>query len=302
MKGYTQNLFILPFDHRGSFIKGLLEKDERFLTENDRSYIASQKKIIYKAFLKAIKIKIPKQEAAILIDEEFGDEIIKDAKEKGINILLTVEKSGQKEFEFEYEEFQSHIEKYSPLFVKVLIRYNPDDSLELKRKQQEKLKILSDYCLSKNYKFLLEVLVEPSEEQLKKANGDKLIYINQKRPFLAARVIEELQNSEIEVDVWKLEGTENSKGYEEIIKSATREGRGNVGVVILGGGQDRKTVEEWIIKARSVKGIIGFAVGRTIFWGDLLSLKEKKISEEKVIDKISENFIYFYDIFKKEKK
>lgn len=298
MKGYTQNLFILPFDHRGSFIKGLLEKDENFLTEDDKNYIISQKKLIYKAFLKAIEIKIPKQEAAILIDEEFGDEILKDAKEKGINILLTVEKSGQKEFDFEYKDFKTHIEKYNPSFVKVLIRYNPDDSLELKRRQQEKLKLVSDFCLLKNYKFLLEVLVAPSEEQLKKTNGDKLIYINQERPFLAAKVIEELQNFGIEVDVWKLEGTENSKGYEEIVKSATKGDRANVGVVVLGGGLDKKTVEEWMERARNVRGIIGFAVGRTVFWEELIFLKKNRLTEEEVVSKIAENFIYFYDIFK----
>jgi len=302
MKGYTQNLFILPFDHRGSFIKGLLGKEESQLTKEDREYIISQKKLIYKAFLDATNNKIPRQDAAILIDEEFGDEILKDASEKGINILLTVEKSGQEELDFEYEDFKKHIEKYDPLFVKVLVRYNPDDLLELKKRQQEKLKILSDYCFSRNYKFLLEVLIIPSKEQLEKVNGEKIEFINHKKPFLQSEVIKELQDSGVEPDVWKLEGTENKNGYEDIVKSAVREGRKEVGIVVLGGGQKKEVVEKWIKAARGVKGIIGFAVGRTVFWEPLILLKEGQITEEETVNKISKNFIYFYDTFKKGSK
>ncbi|HZJ18400.1 MAG TPA: DUF2090 domain-containing protein [Patescibacteria group bacterium] len=302
MKGYTQNLFILPFDHRGSFIKGLLGKEESQLTKEDREYIISQKKLIYKAFLDATNNKIPRQDAAILIDEEFGDEILKDASEKGINILLTVEKSGQEELDFEYEDFKKHIEKYDPLFVKVLVRYNPDDLLELKKRQQEKLKILSDYCFSRNYKFLLEVLIIPSKEQLEKVNGEKIEFINHKKPFLQSEVIKELQDSGVEPDVWKLEGTENKNGYEDIVKSAVREGRKEVGIVVLGGGQKKEVVEKWIKAAKGVKGIIGFAVGRTVFWEPLILLKEGQITEEETVNKISKNFIYFYDTFKKGSK
>ncbi|MFH1186615.1 MAG: DUF2090 domain-containing protein [Candidatus Levyibacteriota bacterium] len=301
MPGYTKNLFILPFDHRGSFVKKLLGK-EGSLTPEDKDYIISQKKIIYQAFKKAIKEKVPKENAAILIDEEFGDEILKDASLNGINIILTVEKSGQKEFTFEYDDFENHIEKYNPSFVKVLIRYNPDDDNLSKKRQQEKLKKLSDYCAGKNNKFLLEVLVIATKEQLLKANGSKKEYINSQRPFLAARAIEELQNSGIEPDVWKLEGTESRTGYEEIVKIATREKRDQVGVIVLGGGQEREEVERWIKIAREVKGIIGFAVGRTIFWQPLLDLKSGKITKEETIHKISENFTYFTNIFRGKEK
>ena len=115
--GYTKNLFILPFDHRSSFAKIFQDKDN----------IASAKWIIYEAFKKALQDGISKDQSAILVDEEFGDKILIDAKNNGFTTILTTEKSGQKEFEFEYgNDFSKHIEKYNPTFVKALIRYKPN--------------------------------------------------------------------------------------------------------------------------------------------------------------------------------
>ena len=300
MTGYTKKLFILPFDHRSSFTKGLVGKEDGLLTPQEKDYIISQKKLIYKAFKKAVENKVPKDQAAILVDEEYGDEILKDANLHGFNVLLTTEKSGQKEYAFQYgENFGEHIKKYSPLFAKALVRYNPEDSKDSKKRQQQNLKTLSDFCHSNSMKLLIEPLVPPTEEQLVKAGGDKEAYINTQRPFLAAKLILEFQDNGIEPDVWKMEGTKNKEGYEEMVKAAKREKRENVGIVVLGGGQSREVVEEWIRVAAQIEGIIGFAVGRTIFWQPLLDLKERKISEDGAIMQISNNFINFYEIFKK---
>ncbi|MBU2632276.1 DUF2090 domain-containing protein [Patescibacteria group bacterium] len=295
--GYSKPLFILPFDHRGSFVKGLIGKEESLLTSDDRNYIISQKKIIYNAFKKAIQKKIIKDNAAILIDEEFGDEIIKDANLNGINVILTTEKSGEQEFTFQYPNFEEHIEKYKPAFAKVLIRYNPDQEIASKKRQQKELKRLSDYCHKSGHKFFLEPLIPATVDQLTKAGGNQDEYIKSQRPFLAARAIGELQEAGVEPDVWKLEGTTKKEGYEKIVEAAIRDGRDNVGVVILGGGKEQELVEEWIKIAAKIKGIIGFAVGRTVFWQPLMDLKEGKINQEEAVSRIANNFIHFYDLF-----
>ena len=125
--GYNKSLFILPFDHRSSFSKIFQDKDS----------IVSAKWIIYEAFKKALSDGIPKDSAAILVDEEFGDKILLDAKNNGFTTILTTEKSGQKEFTLEYgSEFAKHIEKYKPTFAKALIRYNPEDKNDSKVRQQ----------------------------------------------------------------------------------------------------------------------------------------------------------------------
>ena len=300
--GYNKPLFVLPFDHRSSFIKGLLQKEESQLLSEDRQFVKNQKKLIYQAFQKTIELGIPKEEAAILVDEEYGEEILKDASLHGFNILLTTEKTGQKEYTFQYgEDFGEHIKKHNPLFVKALIRYNPQDSDDSKKRQQQTLKILSDFCQSNSVKLLIEPLIHPTEDQLAQAGGDKEKYIDFQRPFLAAKLIEEIQDSGIEPDVWKLEGTKNRDGYERIVMAAQRNNRDNVNIVVLGGGQSREIVQEWIKTAAEVKGIIGFAVGRTVFWQSLLDLKEGRINKETAINQIADNFLNFYNLFKSKK-
>lgn len=300
--GYTKNLFILPFDHRSSFVKDIFGFTNLDLTPEQTQQIIDAKETIYEAFKLAAKDYIPEQQAAVLVDELFGDKILKDAKHKGFVTILTTEKSGQQEFTFEYgSEFSKHIEKYKPIFAKALIRYNPEDKESSKIRQRQQVKILSDYCHNNNFKFLLEVLIHPKDYQLIKAHDNKKLYDLEIRPKLTITMIEELQNAGIEPDVWKLEGMNFSKQYEDIIEQIRKNNRNNVGLVILGRAAEKEDVETWISKGSGVNGVIGFAVGRTIFLQPLIDLKNAKSSKQDAIDQIANNFKYFYDVFMKGK-
>jgi myo-inositol catabolism protein IolC len=295
--GYKKNLFILPFDHRSSFIDlfGFINPE---LSSEEKETITRAKEIIYVAFRRAVEHEIPKEQAAILIDEEYGDKIIRNAINQDYNVILTVEKSGQREFVFEYEDdFTKHIEKYKPAFVKTLIHYNPNDDPLSKMRQQQKLGILSSYCHENNYKFLLEVLVSPTDSQLKEVNGNNDLYDSATRPNLTVKAMEELQNANVEPDIWKLEGMENEDSYKIVSLQARKEERDNVGIVILGRSENQDKVEKWIRSGNKIKGIIGFAIGRTVFWKPLTDYKNGKIEKEEVIEIISNNFLHYYHIF-----
>lgn len=56
-------------------------------------------------------------------------------------------------------------------------------------------------------------------------------------------------------------------------------------------------VEKWIIEAAEVKGVSGFAIGRTIFWQPLVDYRDKKITRDETVGKISKNYQYFYQLF-----
>ena len=295
--GYNKKLFILPFDHRSSFMK-LFGFTNPQLTPEEKEIISFAKKIIYKAFEEAVSLGVPKEQAAILVDEEYGDKIIQDAINQKYNVILTTEKSGQKEFTFEYgDEFERHIEKYKPSFVKALIHYNPNDDPLSKMRQQQKLEILSNYCHQNSYKFLLELLVTPTEQQFKSVNGNIELYDTQIRPDLTVKAIQELQNSNIEPDIWKIEGMESQDSYKIVVLQVQKGERRNVGIVISGRGEVQDKVKEWIKAGRKIKGVIGFAVGKTIFWEPLIEYKNGKIEKEKVIETVSSNFLHFYHIF-----
>lgn len=296
--GYTKPLYILPFDHRATFVKQLLGIEGRLPTTDEINKVKEIKQVIYDGFRKAVSEKVPKENAAIFVDEQFGDEILKDAISNGYIASLAVEKSGQKEFDFEYgNEFGAHIEKYKPTFVKALIRYNPEDNQNINKKQQQKLKILREYCQQHGYKFLLEPLIPPTEDQLKKVNNDQKLYDEELRPDLTIQMIRELQNAGVEPDVWKIEGIEKESSYQKIVSQAQSNNRNSVGIIVLGRGANKEQVELWLKAGRMVKGIIGFAVGRTIFWDPLIKYRDGMVNKQDTIETIAKNYIYFYNVF-----
>lgn len=306
MIGYQKPLFILPFDHRTSFVEKLFGFDMYNLQNDQAQKVKDAKKIVYEGFEKALAT-IPKDTAAILVDEQFGSEILHDAKEKGYITILTTEKSGQNVFDFEYgEQFGDHIREFQPTFVKALLRYNTEGNTEQNAIQRQRLKTLSDFCTEHVYKFLIEPLVTPTDEQLARVMNDKNRYDSEIRPPLTVQMIKEFQDSGIEVDVWKIEGMNSEKDYEAVVQQARspepygtgRSGeRNEVGIVVLGRAESIQHVEEWIRKGSRVKGVIGFAVGRTIFWEPLFLHKEKRISRNDAVGRIAEGFIHFYNVF-----
>src|SRR5207342_676019 len=107
--------------------------------------------IIYDGFQAALAGGAPAHKAAILVDEQFGAAILRDAKAKGVFTACPAEKSGQNEFDFEYgEDFARHIEAFDPTFCKVLVRYNAEGDRALNERQAARLKRLSDYLADKN--------------------------------------------------------------------------------------------------------------------------------------------------------
>jgi myo-inositol catabolism protein IolC len=123
--GYTRPLYLLPFDHRASYISGLFGWKEPLNVEQMVT-VANSKHVIYAGCQQAIADQVPQDRVGILVDEEFGSAILRDAVSKGYITAMSVEKSGQEEFEFVYgEDFAQHIEAFHPTFAKDLVRYNP---------------------------------------------------------------------------------------------------------------------------------------------------------------------------------
>ena len=298
VRGYDKPLYILPFDHRGSFETGMFGwKGE--LNAEQTAQIAAAKAVIYDGFKAALANGVPKAKAGILVDEQFGEAILRDAAEQGYIFACPAEKSGQEEFDFEYgDDFAGHIEKINPTFSKVLVRYNPEGDAELNRMQAERLKRLSDYLLrAQKSLFMFELLVPAEKAQLAKVNGDKKAYDRDIRPALMVETIKELQAAGVEPDVWQLEGLDQRADCEKIVEAARAGGRDQVGCIILGRGEDEEKVREWLITAASVPGFIGFAVGRTDFWDPLVAWRDKKITREEAVDEISGHYSKFVAAF-----
>jgi myo-inositol catabolism protein IolC len=296
--GFNQPLYILPFDHRGSFQTKMFGW-EGMLTPEQTAQIAAAKQVIYEGFKAALEAGVPKEKAGILVDEQFGAAILRDAAESCYSTCCPAEKSGQHEFDFEYgEEFARHIETFNPTFCKVLVRYNPEGDKNLNQRQAARLKRLSDYLHGKRRSlFMFELLVPAEKAQLDRVNGDKKAYDLEIRPGLMVQTIRQLQDAGVEVDVWKIEGLDRREDCEKLVAAAQRGGRDKVGCIVLGRGEDDSKVHEWLATAASVPGFIGFAVGRTTFWDPLIDWRAKKTTREAAATEISRRFRSWVGIF-----
>ncbi|TAJ88645.1 2-deoxy-5-keto-D-gluconate 6-phosphate aldolase domain-containing protein [Reyranella sp.] len=297
-RGYDRPLYIQPFDHRGSFQSGLFGWKPP-LNDRQTAEIAGSKQIIYDGFRSALAGGAPAEKAGILVDEQFGAAILRDAKAKGIATACPAEKSGQEEFDFEYgEEFARHIEAFDPTFCKVLVRYNPEGDRSLNQRQAGRLKRLSDYLSARSRsRFMCELLVPPEKPQLDALKGDKRAYDLQVRPHLMVEAIHELQKAGVEPDLWKIEGLDRREDCEAVVAAARAGGRDHVGCIVLGRGENDQKVREWLGTARKVPGFIGFAVGRTVFWDPLVDWKGGKASREQAVARIATRYREFVDLF-----
>jgi myo-inositol catabolism protein IolC len=298
-RGYDRPLYFLPFDHRGSFKTGMFGW-KGTLTPEQTAQIAGTKQVIYDGFKAAIAAGVQKEKAGILVDEQFGTAILRDARAQGYTTACPAEKSGQEEFDFEYGgDFAKHIEAFQPTFCKVLVRYNPEGDQALNRRQSTRLNRLSEYLHrdESRSQFLFELIVPPEKSQLDSVKGDKRAYDLELRPRLMVGAIQQLQEAHVEPDIWKIEGLDRREDCEKIVATARQGGREKVSCIILGRGEDDKKVREWLITAAGVPGFIGFAVGRTTFWEPLVKWRAGKITRDAAVAEIARSYREFVNIF-----
>lgn len=296
--GYDGKLYILAFDHRGSFQKKMfgIEGDP---TPEQTATIADAKHLIFEGMLKAAEQGIDASVSGVLVDEQFGGDIPEQTKAKGLVLSMPVEKSGQNTFDFEYgDEFGAHIEANDPAFSKVLVRYNPDGDAEANKTQAAKLKQLGDWLRENDRKYLFELLVPAEPAQLESVGGDEDRYDAEIRPELMRRTIVELQEAGIEPDVWKIEGIDTQEDCQKISDTARRDGRDGVICVVLGRGASDEKVDHWLRQGAPVDGYAGFAIGRSIWWDALKGFLDGGLEREAASQQIADNYLRFVEVYK----
>ena len=287
--GYDEKLYVLAFDHRGSFEKMV----------GDVSRVPEAKRLIWEGFKRAIEQGAPKDSAGVLVDGQYGPTVGREAKAGGYKLAMPVEKSGQNEFDFEYgDDFGAHIEEFDPDFSKVLVRYNPDGDAEMNSRQSERLKRLADWLHEHDRKFLFELLVPAEPDQLESVGGDEERYDRELRPELMKHAILDLQDAGVEPDIWKIEGIDSQEDCDRISKTTRRDGRDGVICVVLGRGANDAKVEHWLRTGAPVEGYAGFAIGRTIWWDALKGFLDGNIEREDAVAQIAEKYLRFVQVYR----
>jgi myo-inositol catabolism protein IolC len=296
--GYDGKLYILAFDHRGSFQKKMfgIQGDP---TPEETETIADAKRLIFEGMELAVQRGVDAAATGVLVDEQFGSDIPRRAREQQLVLSMPVEKSGQDEFDFQYgADFGAHIAKYDVDFAKVLVRYNPDGDSDTNARQLGRLKELADWLHANDRKFLFELLVPAEPAQLESVGGDTDRYDAELRPGLMKQSIKNIQEFGIEVDVWKIEGVDAREDAEALAEQ-TRSGEGREGVVcvLLGRGASDEKVDQWLRVAAPVEGFVGFAIGRSIWWDALKGFLDGNLERDAAAEKIADNYLRFVKVY-----
>jgi myo-inositol catabolism protein IolC len=300
--GYDKPLYILPFDHRASFEKGLFGFTAP-LTPEQTATVAASKQVVYDGLKLALTKGVPREAAGNLVDEQFGAAILRDARAQGLITCCPAEKSGQDEFDFEYgDKFRDHIAEFKPTFIKALVRYNPEGDEAMNRRQAARLKELGDYAHQQGEKFMFELLVPMTKDQSDRLEGDQHLYDLHLRPSLMIAAIKELQGLGVEPDVWKIEGLDRREDAAAVAAATRHDGRDKVGCILLGRGSNEAGIVAWLQAAAPLPAYIGFAVGRTSFWNPLAALRDKKMSRDQAVAEIADNYLKWVRTFEAARK
>jgi myo-inositol catabolism protein IolC len=277
--------FILAVDHRNS-LRGWLASlgvPEQEIPSRARLL----KNLCVEALASARDQLEPGEEPMLLLDEEYGVEAIPAAKRLGLPVVIPAERSGQAEFLFEHgEDFAAAIERVDPDAVKALVRYNPEGDAELNARSRAQLVLLQNQLRESGRRFMLEVLVPPTDEQRTEL-GER--FDDELRPALAAEGIRQLAADGLRPDWWKLEGNNEPAGAAIVAEAASESAE--IGCLVLGRGQDRDSVVRWVQIAAAVGSFVGFAVGRTLWTDPFTALVTAEIDEREAVSRIAAAYL-----------
>jgi myo-inositol catabolism protein IolC len=289
----AQPLFIMAMDQRDSF-GSLFGVQDGKPTAEQLAAMREAKMLIFSA---ADRVRSDTPLVAgrlgILVDEELGADVARAAREAGFVLAMPVEKSGSKEFQFEYgDDFAAHIEAFDPDWVKVLVRFNPEDPAESRSAQLATLQRLNDYARDSRRNWMLELLVPATDEQSARYE-DSSLYDELARPGLTIQVIEAMTAAGIHPGIWKLEGYESTQSAQEVLAAVRAAGTPESSCIVLGRNAPQRQVDHWLTVGAPLEGYVGFAVGRSNWRQPLVDYLAGRADREQTETKIARHYRHF---------
>jgi myo-inositol catabolism protein IolC len=290
----TRALLILADDHRDSLEKELYRLTAP-PTPAEATRIRADKMLVYEALVDAAGRLPDGAQAGILVDEEYGEEVAEFAiRSNGlVNLSMPLEASGKDWFEFAYgDEWKAHAGRFRTDHAKVLIRDNPSLAVPDRLQQAERLKVVSAWAAEFDRQLIVELLVPPTDDDLKSVAGDHKRYDDELRPRLTLDVIGFLQDHGANPALWKVEGMDTSADAAAVADLARRGGR-TAECIILGRHASKQDLERWLDVAAPLPGYVGFAIGRSIWWDPLTAHFAGTIPSDVAQHQIAENYLSF---------
>jgi myo-inositol catabolism protein IolC len=262
-------VFALAFDHRNSFRRDFMRLGGAGVpTPAQHAAMVAAKAIVVDALLAAMP-EIDAGTAVLLIDHEYGGELVPKAQAGGVLVALPVEESGRAELRYLDDDHPERvIGAYHPDYVKVLIRYNPGGDAIMNGRQRARLRDLAKILEGGREQLMLELLVPPEAAQLATIDNDRLRFDRELRAALTAAAVREIAEDGVRPGLWKIEGPESPEDA-ALVAGAVRAADPDAACLVLGRGADYAAVRRWLALAAATDGFAGFAVGRTLWWDAL---------------------------------
>lgn len=234
------SLFLLAMDHRASLARTVygIEGEPG---PAQVGLIAAGKRLVFQGLLAAVEAGADPARTGVLVDERYGADVARRAREAGLTLAMPIERSGQDWFTLEYgtlgeDRWLDHVEEFDPRYVKVLVRDNPAFDADRRRAQQDDLAVVTRALHDRGRSLLVELLVPPTDEQKGHdhpghPDGD---YDTEVRPRLTRQVISEMQRAGVEPDIWKVEGLDSAEDAARVVATAQQGGRDAVRCIVLG--------------------------------------------------------------------
>ena len=252
-----------------------------------RERIGEAKRVAYDGFLLA-RDRSPnvREFGALLVDAQYASPVVADALEAGLDVGTPAEQAGAFPLAWSTDPFERAL---TGAFVKVLVRYRPDDEEALRDGQWQKLDALQTWCRGAGKPLVIEILVARRGEA-----EDEFEAVG--RPAMLAGFIREAYRRELTPQFWKIEGTLAREGARTIDRAIAANAACRQ--IILGKAAEIATIGRWFAAAADSPTASGFAIGRSVFWEPSAAfLSGAKTADQAAAD-IADNYLQLVDVWR----
>jgi myo-inositol catabolism protein IolC len=280
--------YVLAADHRRPHLAALLGRSTD-PSPADRPRLVEVKATIAAGFDAAIAAGADPASAGLLVDEEYGAEVARDAVAAGRLVAMPVEASGAGHFTLADPGIVDRVLALRPGCVKALVRYNVEGDPAGRTASESALVALAARLDAETPRLMIEVVVPPTPEQLAEA-GSVDAFARHRRPALIARAVRALRATGADPDLWKVEGIDDADDARGDADAARADG-GVAGLVVLGAGAPAARVAHWLRIAAGTPGYVGFAIGRSLWWDEILDRLAGRTDRDTASRRIATNFL-----------
>ncbi|BCG91675.1 bifunctional 5-dehydro-2-deoxygluconokinase/5-dehydro-2-deoxyphosphogluconate aldolase [Mesorhizobium sp. 131-2-1] len=263
------SLMALACDHRVQL------EDVAAKTGADAARIEDFKVLTVKA---AARVAVGRDGYGMLLDEKYGrDAMFEFARHPFAWLGRPVELPGSRPLRFEFsQDIGSQLVDWPVEHcIKCLCFYHPDDPVELKTEQQQKLRSLFEAARKVGRELLVEIIAGKHGKL-----DDTTI----------PRALEELYALGIKPDWWKLEPQASASAWAKIEAVIVKNDPWCRGVVLLGLEAPQDELEVAFAATANAPIVKGFAVGRTIFINAAEQWLAGKMSDDEAVADMASRF------------